>query len=97
MWKSLKELGLPSKKGISSSSNIGLKINGALCFEKFNVTDKFNLFYTTVATNVVENLPKCVSSYGKQFVMSFYAEKVFYPKVLFYNCDKKNTVLKTLK
>ena len=34
LWRSLKYLGLPSKKGKGTASNIGLKIDGELCFEK---------------------------------------------------------------
>mgnify|MGYP006328906903 CR=1 FL=1 len=79
MWKSLKELGLPPKKGASSARGIGLIINDALYFDKLNVAEKFNLFYTTVASDLVEKLPKCISRYGKQFVMSFYADKGVLP------------------
>ena len=46
LWKSLKELGLPSKKRASSSSITGLRINDALCFDKLNVAEQ-NLIYST--------------------------------------------------
>ena len=68
-----------TKKGTSSSSNIDLNINGALCFDKFNFAEQFNLFYTTVAYNLVEKLPKYISRYGKQYVMNFYAVKGVLP------------------
>jgi hypothetical protein len=43
LWKSLKELGLPSKKENSSSKiNIGLKISDEICFDKQKVAEEFN-------------------------------------------------------
>ena len=86
----MKELGLPSKKGASSSSSIGLIINDALCFDKLNVAEKLNLFYTTVASDLVEKLPKCISRYGKQFVMSFYDEKDVIPNSDSFSIVTKN-------
>jgi len=34
LWPHLKQVGLPSKKGSSSKTNITLKINGNVCFDK---------------------------------------------------------------
>ena len=76
--------------------NIGLNINGALCFDKFNVVEQFNLFYTTVASNLVEKLPKCISRYRKQFVMSFYAVKGVLSNSYSFSIVTENTVLKHL-
>ena len=58
LWRSLKELSMPSKKGKTSTINIGLKISAEVCFEKGAVAEKCNSFYTTVASKLVEKLPK---------------------------------------
>jgi len=45
LWKTLKSLGLPSKKASTdSSSNICLKINDNICFEKKLIAENFNSF-----------------------------------------------------
>ena len=74
LWKCLKDLGLPSK-GTKASSNICLKIDNELCFDKLKIAEKFNYFYTTVASKLVENLPSCISSFGTSFVYNFYSSK----------------------
>ena len=63
---------MPSKKGKPSSINIGLNIDDKVCFEKGVAAAKFNSFYTTVASKLVEKLPKSVNKFGKQFVETFY-------------------------
>jgi hypothetical protein len=73
LWSILKNLGLPSKKGLSSSSNICLNIDGNICFDKEIIADSFNHFYTTVASKLVDKLPTCVLKFGKSFVINFYA------------------------
>ena len=74
--RSLKELGMPSKKDKASASSIGLKIDGEVCFDRYIVAEKFNHFYTTVASKLVEKLPKRIDiKFGKQFVEKFYRLK----------------------
>ena len=46
LWKSLKTMGMPSKKSESSIS-IGLKINDETCIDPLKVADKFNSFFFT--------------------------------------------------
>ena len=75
LWRSLKELGMPSKKGKASILNIGLNIGGEVSFEKGAVAEKINSFYTTVASKLVEKLPKCVNKFGRQFVQTFHQRK----------------------
>ena len=70
LWRSLKELGMPSKKGKASSLNIDLNIGGEVCFEKGAVVEKFCSFYTTVASKLVEKLPKSVNKW-KAFCTNF--------------------------
>ena len=53
LWKCLKDIGLPSK-GTKTSSNIGHKIDDDMCFDKLKIAEKFNSFYTTVASKLVE-------------------------------------------
>ena len=72
LWRSPKDLGMPSKKGKASSINIGLNIGGEVCFEKGAVAEKFNSFFTTVASKLVEKLPKSLIKFGRQFVQTFY-------------------------
>ena len=97
LWKTLKSLGLPSKKGSdNSSSNICLKIDGNICFDKKLIADTFNNFYTTVACKLVEKLPKCVQMYGCSFVNQFYAEKGVFPNSYSFSLISESKVLKYL-
>ena len=54
----LKQIGLPSKKGSSSKTNITKKI----------ISEKFNHIYTTVASTLVEKLQNSVNKFGVSFV-----------------------------
>jgi len=74
LWKCLKNLGFPSEKG-QTECNIGLKIDDELCFDKCKVAEEFNSFYTTVASKLVEKLPKCQNLFGSSFVFNFYSSK----------------------
>ena len=56
LWQSLRDLGMPSKKNKTSSSTSGLKIDNELCFDKATCAEKFNEFYTTVASKLVAKL-----------------------------------------
>ena len=96
LWHSLKELGMPSKKGKASSLNIGLNIGGEECFEKCAVAEKFNSFYTTVASKLVEKLPKSVNKFGRQFVRTFYQRKGVTPNSHSFSMVSENKVLKYL-
>ena len=63
LWQSLKDLGMPSKKGKTSSGNIGLKIDDKLSFDK-KFAETFNSFYITVASKLVEKLPQSFNKFG---------------------------------
>ena len=69
--KTLKTIGLPSKK-TESSKYIGLKINDEVCFDPLNVAEKFNSFVSTIASSLVEKLPNCSGNFGKSYVKDYY-------------------------
>ena len=88
---------MPSKKGKASSGNIGLKIDGELSFDKLKVAEKYNSFYTTVASKLVEKLPQSFNKFGKNFVESFYRNKgVFFQIVIHFQLFLKTKFLKYL-
>ena len=93
LWRSLKDLGMPSKKGKGSASTIGLKIDGELCFEKIYVAEKFNSFYTTVASKLVERLPESVNKFGKSSVKIFYHNRGVVPDSYTFSVVSENKVL----
>ena len=74
LWQTLKQLG-SSKNTKTKSSNIGLNIEGVLSFDKSAVAEKFNHFFTTVASTLVNKLPNSLGNFGKQHIFSFYRKK----------------------
>jgi len=78
----------------SSDSNIGLKINGEICFDKAKVCDMFNCFYITVASTLVSKLPVSLGVYGKQFVDFFYSKKGVFKNSFSFALVSESTVLK---
>ena len=99
LWAALKNLGLPSKKSKSSSCyNVGLKMGDSdeICFDKQKVSEKFNDFYTTVASKLVEKLPRSLYRYGKNFVSDFYSQKGVIPKNFSFSVMSENQILKYL-
>ena len=75
LWKILGGLGVPSKSNKTPSSAIGLDINGSINFDKFTVAEKFNEFFSTVASKLVTKLPKALGRFSSAFYYSFYADK----------------------
>ena len=75
LWKILGSLGVPSKSNKTPSSAIGLDINGSINFDKFTVAEKFNEFFSTVASKLVTKLPKALGRFSSAFYYSFYADK----------------------
>ena len=71
LWKSLKDVGMPSKKSGSSTSNIGLTIDGELNFDKKSVACEFNQFFTTVASKLVDKLPVGLGKFSGKHVKHF--------------------------
>ena len=62
-------------KSKSKSSNIGLNIEGIVSFDKSAVATKFNTFFTTIATTLVNNLPAPIGNFGKQDIINLYSNK----------------------
>ena len=96
LWQSLRDLGMPSKKNKASSSTIGLKIDNELCFDKATCAEKFNEFYTTVASKLVAKLPKGLNKFGKGFVEKFYYQKGVKPNAYSFSIVTEGKVLKLL-
>ena len=93
IWDTLKSLGLPSKK-CQASTNIGLKINDEISFDKLSVAEKFNSFYTSVASKLVEKLPKCTNKFNSSFVFNFYSSKGVKPNSYNFSMVLESQVLK---
>ena len=70
MWKTLKNLGLPSKT--KSGSKINLNIDGELNSDKTDIADHFNNFYSTLAEKLVEKLPTAPNRYGENETANYY-------------------------
>ena len=66
---------MASKKCNITSSSIALKIDDKVSFDRRTIAEKFNSFYTTVASKLVQKLPKDLNQFGKQFVENFYRLK----------------------
>ena len=96
LWRSLKELGMPSEKDKASASAFGLKIDGYVCFDRHIDAEKFNHFYITVASKLIEELPKRIDKFGKQFVEKFYRLKGIKPNDYSFSVVSENKILKYL-
>lgn len=95
LWKTLKSLGLPNKDS-QGSSNIGLNIDGEVCFDKLKVAEKFNSFYTSVAEKLVNKLPKISNKFGENFVFNFYSSKGVKRDTFSFSIVSESKVLKYL-
>ena len=87
---------MQSKKDKASSGNIGFKIVGESSFDKLKVAEKFNSFYTTFASKLVEKLPQSFNKFGKNFVESFYRNKCVFQNSYSFSIVSENKVLKYL-
>ena len=95
LWKCLKGLGLPSKRG-QTSSNIGLNVDGNIIFDKSIVSEKFNSFYTSVADKLVSKLPSCLNIFGSNFVFNYYSSKGVKPDSFSFYIVSESKILKYL-
>ena len=66
-----------SKKLANSSSGIVLEYNGTKVFDLFGVAEKFNKFYTSVASKLVSSLPNSYGIFGTatNAFKNFYSRK----------------------
>ena len=67
-----------------------------ICFDKQKVSEKFNDFYTTVASKLVEKLPRSLYRYGKKFVFDFYFQKGVISNNFSFSIMSENQILKYL-
>ena len=70
LWKSLKSLGLSSKR--SSSSAICLENEGTLSFDPKANAEIFKDFYSNLANELLKKLPNPPNKYGKDTVKKYY-------------------------
>jgi hypothetical protein len=75
LWKSLNNLGAPSKSLGASSTSVGLIIDEEICFDKSKVAKKFNDFFTTIASTLVAKLPQSTGIFNEQHVKDYYKTK----------------------
>ena len=70
LWKALKSLGLPSKKG--SSFNICLEKNNNIHFDDKTNSNTFKEFYCNLASDLVNKLPPPSNKFGMNSVRIYY-------------------------
>ena len=85
---------MPSKKVKTSSTTLGLKIDNEVCIDKATCAEKFNEFKTTVASKLVEKLPKSLNKLSKNFVENFYRSKGVKPNSYSLSVVSESKVLK---
>ena len=74
LWKALKSLGLPSKKG--SISNICLKKDDKINFDDKTNANTFKDFYCNLASDLVEKLPPPSNKFGITSVRNYYQNTI---------------------
>ena len=70
LWKSLKSLGLPSKK--SSSSTLCLENDGILSFDPKANVEIFKDFYSNLVNDLLKKLPNPPNKYRKDTAKKYY-------------------------
>ena len=71
LWQTLKHLGTLSKCK-TKTSTIGLNINNKISFDQSTVANKFNNFFTTIASTLVNQLPQGLGKYGLTHIKQYY-------------------------
>ena len=72
LWKALKSLGLPSKKG--TISNICLKKDDKICFDDKTNANTFKEFFCNLASDLVAKLPPPPKRFGLDTVHNYYQD-----------------------
>ena len=94
--ESSKNLGLPSKK--SPSMNICLTKDNITIFTDKENTNIFKKFYSTIADDLVKNLPPASSIFGLSLVCQYYNKTLKLPNTRFkFTLVSEDSVLKILK
>ena len=94
LWNTIKSVGIPSKKAKTSNSNISLEINGNIEFDKKVVSNEFNGFFTTIASNLVQKLPTSTQKFSD--CINFYFQKGIKPNSFKLSVVDEDQVLKLL-
>ena len=74
LWKALKSLGLPNK--ISSCEVSALKINNTVEHDANLILEGFKNYYSTLAENLVNMLPKAPNKYSINTVIKYYEHMI---------------------
>ena len=74
LWKALKSLGLPNK--ISSCEVSALKINNTVEHDANSILEGFKNYYSTLAENLVNMLPKAPNKYSINTVIKYYEHMI---------------------
>ena len=61
-----------SSECVTKPNLIGLKIYGAVCLDKAFIAEHFNVFFSSIAHNLVNNLPVSTGMFGMDFVTGYY-------------------------
>ena len=70
-----------------------------MCFDKLKVAEQFNMFFTTVASSLVNKLPQGTGKFGDDHVSSFYQGKDVSPNAFCLkevNVDNINQILNSM-
>ena len=70
-----------------------------MCFDKLKVAEQFNMFFTTVASSLVNKLPQGTGKFGDDHVSSFYQGKDVIPNAFCLkevNVDNINQILNSM-
>ena len=70
-----------------------------MCFDKLKVAEQFNVFFTTVASSLVNKLPQGTGKFGDDHVSSFYQGKDVIPNAFCLkevNVDNINQILNSM-
>ena len=73
LWKALKSLGLPNK--VSSCEVSALKINNTVEHDANSILG-FKNYYSTLAENLVNMLPKATNKYSISTVIKYYEHMI---------------------
>ena len=95
MWKALKSLGLPSKKGLS---NICLKKDDKICFDDKTNANTFKEFFSNLASDLVAKLPPSSKRFGLDTVRNYYQDVLgLLPSKFKFSNETEDLVLQLLK
>ena len=97
LWEQIKSLGYINKS--KSSPNIVLNIDNENCYEDKKIANHFNIFFTTVASVLVQKLPPCsqLFSTSSEKFKNFYKVRNSKGKVFRLHTVSEEFVYKELK